>query len=514
MPSQTITVSIDERAGVVSGGVSAADLKVVLAESRSVQRKWSELSVRQRLRVLRRLRLLAADRAVELAASVGRESLAETLSAEVLPLLDALRYLERCAVRLLRERRVRLAGRPLWLWGNRVIRRPEPLGLVLVIGPGNYPLYLPGVQFVQALAAGNGVLLKPAPGCGAPLRLLVQLAIVAGLPEGLVQILDDSAEAGAAAMCAGVDKVVLTGSAATGRAVSGQLAAGPVPAVMELSGCDAVFVLEDADQALVADCLWFGLRLNGGRTCLAPRRVFVRTEQADSLIERLRARISAAGGLGLSESSGGAGEDASVRHALRVIGEAVQQGAVVRSGSLPDVNGRTSAEIPIVLDLVRPEMLVAREDLFFPVLSVVRVRDVEEALEQSRTCAYALAATVFGGTANAMKVARKVDAGTVVLNDMIAVTADPRVSFEGRHASGFGATRGEAGLFEFVQVKQVIQPRPFFRPHLEDIGPCDAVLLKHLIGMEHAGWFGRRLLRLPGLMRAALQQWNWRRQQN
>ncbi|MFM7921175.1 MAG: hypothetical protein ACKPJJ_13200, partial [Planctomycetaceae bacterium] len=78
MPSQTITVSIDERAGVVSGGVSAADLKVVLAESRSVQRKWSELSVRQRLRVLRRLRLLAADRAVELAASVGRESLAET----------------------------------------------------------------------------------------------------------------------------------------------------------------------------------------------------------------------------------------------------------------------------------------------------------------------------------------------------------------------------------------------------------------------------------------------------
>ncbi|MFM7869312.1 MAG: hypothetical protein ACKPHU_34255, partial [Planctomycetaceae bacterium] len=76
------------------------------------------------------------------------------------------------------------------------------------------------------------------------------------------------------------------------------------------------------------------------------------------------------------------------------------------------------------------------------------------------------------------------------------------------------ATRGEAGLFEFVQVKQVIRPRPFFRPHLEDIGPCDAVLLKHLIGMEHGGWFVRRLLRLPGLMRAVWRQWTWRRQQN
>jgi hypothetical protein len=165
----------------------------------------------------------------------------------------------------------------------------------------------------------------------------------------------------------------------------------------------------------------------------------------------------------------------------------------------------------MILDFVRPEMLVAREDLFFPVLSVLRVGDEEEALEQSRACAYSLASTVFGGTANALRIARKVDAGTVVLNDMIAVTADPRVSFEGRHASGFGATRGEAGLLEFVQVKQMIRPRPFFRPHLQDAGPCDAVLLERLIGVEHAGWIGRRVLRLPGLMRAAWQQWNWRR---
>jgi acyl-CoA reductase-like NAD-dependent aldehyde dehydrogenase len=514
MPAQTFTAGDELQANVVSGSACGAAVEIDLAVCRRVQQGWSELSVRQRLRVLRRFRLRAAERAVELAKLVGRESLAETLSAEVLPLLDAVRYLERCAVRLLRERRVRPAGRPLWLWGNRVIRRPEPLGVVLVIGPANYPLYLPGVQVLQAVAAGNGVLLKPAPGCAGSVRMLVQLAEECGLPAGLVRILEDTAAAGAAAIRAGVDKVILTGSGKTGRAVAEHLAAGPVPAVLELSGCDAVFVLEDADLELVADCLWFGLRLNGSRTCLAPRRVFVGTEQADQLIERLRARVSVAGG---PESCGlpvGSAEAACVQHALSVIGEAVQQGAVPRSGALPDVRKNAVAEIPIVLDFVRPEMLVAREDLFFPVLSVLRVRDVEEALEQSRECALALAASVFGSTANAMRIARKVDAGTVVLNDMIAVTADPRVSFEGRHASGFGATRGEAGLMEFVQVKQVIRPRPFFRPHLQDAGPFDAVVLEQLIGMEHGGWFVRRLLRLPGLMRAVWRQWTWRRQQN
>lgn len=499
---------------MLSGLTSAGGVQECLATCRRAQRSWCEVPVRQRLRVLRRLRLRAAERASELAQAVGRESAAETLSAELLPLLDAVRYLERCGVRLLRERRVRPAGRPLWLWGNRVIRRPEPLGVVLVIGPGNYPLYLPGVQLVQALAAGNGVLLKPAPGCAGPLRLLLQTAIEAGLPEGLVHLLEDSAEAGSEALRCGVDKVVLTGSASTGRLVAGQLAGGPTPAVMELSGCDAVFVLEDADFGLVSDCLWFGLRLNGSRTCLAPRRVFVRGEQAEQLLERLQGRIAAAGGFRECLEPGGVREAAAVRHALGVVREALEQGAVLRSGSLPDVNKNAPAVIPILLDSVRPEMRVAREDLFFPVLSVLRVRDDEEALEQSRLCQYSLAATVFGRTANALRIARMVDAGTVVLNDMIAVTADPRVSFEGRHASGFGATRGEAGLLEFVQVKQVIRPRPFFRPHLEDAGPCDAVLLERLIGVEHAGSIVRRLLRLPGLMRAAWQRWTCSRGQD
>ena len=511
-----LTVASASSGGVqtepLAGVVSSGNVSEALAETRRVQPEWAAVPLRQRLRVLRRLRLLMAENAAVLAAGAGRAATAETLSAEVLPLLDAIRYLERCAVRVLRERRVRRAGRPLWLWGTRIISRPEPLGVVLVIGPANYPLFLPGVQLLQALAAGNGVLIKPAPECAGPMRQLLTLALEAGLPVGLVQVLEDTVSSGLEAIRCGVDKVLLTGSASTGRLVAERLAGVPTPCVMELSGCDAVFVLADADPELVADCLWFGLRLNGSRTCLAPRRVFVRAEQADSLLECLRTRMDVAQRRGGVTVTAQWPADVLVR-VRRVVTEALQQGAVLRSGRLPEVNEKPIVETPILLDFVRPEMAVVREDLFFPVLSVLRVRDDEDALRQSAECPYALAATVFGSPRNALRIAGRVDAGTVVLNDMIVATADPRVSFEGRHASGFGATRGAEGLLQLVQIKQIIRTRPFFRPHLEDPGPCDAELLEKLIRVEHASWLGQRLWRLPGLIRAAWQQWKWRQKQ-
>ncbi len=120
-------------------------------------------------------------------------------------------------------------SRPMWLWGNGVTLRRDPLGVVLIIGPSNYPLMLPGVQILQAVAAGNGVLVEPAPGCSRPIEMLVGLMESAGLPPGLIQLLPESPDAATAAIPAGVDKVFLTGSAPAGRAVSRDLAEGTIP---------------------------------------------------------------------------------------------------------------------------------------------------------------------------------------------------------------------------------------------------------------------------------------------
>jgi acyl-CoA reductase-like NAD-dependent aldehyde dehydrogenase len=260
------------------------------AASRAVQAAWATWALGERLRTLTAIRHGIAANAAGLTRAAGGGAgrpEAEVLSSEVVPLADACRFLEREAPRLLATRRLGAHGRPAWLSGVEAEVRREPLGLVLVIAPSNYPLFLPGVQTLQALAAGNAVLWKPGRGGAAAAEAFAAIAARAGLPAGVLSVLPEDPEAARRAVAAGVDKVLLTGSAATGREVLAELAQRLVPATMELSGCDALFVLPGADLDRVARAVRFGLTLNGGATCIAPRRVFVPHALAPELKERL-----------------------------------------------------------------------------------------------------------------------------------------------------------------------------------------------------------------------------------
>jgi acyl-CoA reductase-like NAD-dependent aldehyde dehydrogenase len=271
---------------------SARDAQTGGRDAHPPQRQWAATPIRERLRIVRVLRHLIAENADALAAAAAAVSdrpLAEKLVSEVLPLADACRWLERDSARILAPRRQGRRGRPLWLAGATFEVQRQPFGTVLVIGPGNYPLFLPAVQALHALVAGNAVRLKPAPGTRAVAVAFVRLAIEAGLDPALLETLDDTAEAARTAIDEGVDKVVFTGSSENGRAVLAQLAETNTPSVMELSGEDAVIVLADADLDLVARALRFGTTLNAGRTCIAPRRLVVVQSVAEGLLARLDA---------------------------------------------------------------------------------------------------------------------------------------------------------------------------------------------------------------------------------
>ena len=493
------------------------------AAARGAQAEWANGRLRDRLQILRRLRLAVADDPRALAVTVPRENVAETLAAEVLPLLDACRFLELEAPRILRERTLGRRGRPTWLWGNAVRLRPEPLGVALVVGPANYPLMLPGIQALQALAAGNGVLVKPAPHGSACLRSLLSLARSAGLPEGLLQLLPEAPEAAAAAIRTGVDKVFLTGSAGAGRAVSRELAESTTPAVMELSGCDAVFLLEDADLDLVSDCLSWGLTLNQGRTCLAPRRVFARPWQAAAVVPRLaskleqRARAAVASRNGCETPAGSSaspraaaaclsiGAARSARLQEELIAEAVRDGAELVVAPLAGGTPGDAGEVAI-LDRVSSRMSIARTDLFAPVVSFIRVDSDADALRENAQCPLALGATVFGSRASCQAFARRIPAGCVAINDLIVPTADPRVPFGGRWMSGHGKTRGEAGLLEMTHLKAIVAPRRWFKPHLHEPTAADADALQQLIRLEHAGNRLQSLSAAPKLLQATIRQ--------
>lgn len=491
--------------------------------ARGAQADWSTWRLQDRLKVLRRLRLAIADDPRALAMSVHRRNLAETMAAEVLPLLDACRFLEGEAPRILRERKLGGRGRPTWLWGNSVVLRPEPLGVVLIIGPSNYPLMLPGIQAIQAVAAGNSVLIKPAVAASSSIEQLLSLARSAGLPEGVLQILPEEPEAASLAIRKGVDKVFLTGSASTGRAVSHELAESTTPSVMELSGCDAAFVLEDADLNLVSDCLLLGLTLNHSQTCMAPRRVFVRHRQADELLRLLKTKLDrrfrAASdqrdqqaaldrSSATTQSDGNRTSTAALRRDRmreQLIAAAIQEGAELIVGSIAGGSHEEQIEVAI-LDRVSSQMSITQQDLFAPVLSVIRVESDSQSLQENARCPFALSATVFGSKSSCQEFARRIPAGCVVINDMIVPSADPRVPFGGRLASGHGKTRGETGLLEMTHLKAIVASRPWFKPHLHQPTVADLDVLEQLIRLEHAAGPLQSLRSLPKMIHATIQQ--------
>ncbi|SOE00536.1 aldehyde dehydrogenase family protein [Caenispirillum bisanense] len=453
-----------------------------LAVARGAQATWAVEPVKARLRVVRRLRRLIAREAEDLAALVhtyaGRAP-AETLAAEILPLVAACRFLEGEAEALLAPRRLGAEGRPRWLAGVTAEVRRDALGVVLVIAPGNYPLMLPGIQMIQALAAGNAVAVKPPPQGSVALLRLAALLDKAGLPDGLVQVLGEGVAEAEAAIAAGVDKVVLTGSVETGRAVLRRLAEAVVPATMELSGSDAVIVLPGADLDLVARSVAYGLRLNAGATCIAPRRIVVPRDQAAELEARLLAR--------LAEVPPAAVPLRVRRQAATLVRAAVEQGARLAT---PPFDPAEGAMAPVLVADAHPSMELLQSDVFAPVTTLVAVADAEAALRVAHEGPYGLGASVFGPRKAAEAVAARLRVGSVTVNDLIVPTADPRLPFGGRGWSGFGATRGPEGLLEMTRPKAISVRRGRFRPHLRPPRDGDARLFALYLRLAHGGWRG------------------------
>ena len=463
---------------------------LAMASVRGAQQRWAATPLRDRLRVLRKLRHAIAADAVALAGSIPspNRTIGEKIVSEVLPLADALRFLERYAARALRPVRWGAASRPAWLWGVRLRVLREPLGVVLIVSPSNYPLLLPGVQAVQALAAGNAVVIKPAPGCSAVAYRLATLAEAAGLSADLLTVLPETTQAVTDTLDAGVDKVLFTGSSSAGQAVLRAAAEHGVPATVELSGNDAVFLCDDADLEMAAKAVAFGMRFNGSATCVAPGRVFVASKQLDRFVELLAKENAAAPSLHVAAST--------VLQLRASIEEVLEVGGRVVCGGIDSAD----AVRPIVA--VQPAVFtrLLREGVFGPVVAIVAVSGMDEALRLDADCPHHLGASVFGG-AEAQRLAGRIDAGVVVINDVLAPHADPRLPFGGRGASGFGVTRGLEGLLELTQVKAVSTRRGTARPHYAPLAATQDGLFVGLLQLRHGRGIKHKLAGLASMVR-------------
>jgi len=210
----------------------------------------------------------------ELAALRGVDAF-QALVSEILPLLDAIQWLERRSARVLQSKAPSCLDCPAWMLGHRLVVHRRPHGHVLVVGPGNYPLFLPGVQLLQALVAGNTVSVKPQQGCEAPMRRLIEALYQVGVSRSLITLLPAEIESVYAEVSARADLVVLTGSLDTGRKLLPACAQRPIPVIAELSGQDLVILGPDGDQEMCLKALSWSRDLNFGNTCMCPQRLWL-----------------------------------------------------------------------------------------------------------------------------------------------------------------------------------------------------------------------------------------------
>ncbi len=479
---------------VKAGACSAVLGSCGLAEEASAQLHWASASVGERLRVVRAARHLMAARAEDFAAAISphlARTKADTLVTELLPLLDACKFLEREAKRILAPRRLGRRGRPLWLSGVVAEIHREPLGHVLVIGPSNFPLFLPAVQTLQALVAGNTVTWKPGTGGGMVAQLVADVLHESGLPIGVLTVTDEGVEAAQSALAAMPDKVIFTGSSKSGQSVLAGLAESATPAVVELSGADAIIVTPSADLQQVAKAVAFGLRLNGGAVCMSPRRLFATHATMASLRPLLQVELANIPAVVL---------DATTAARLRgMLDEAIAAGAELRGAFEPN------AQKPLLIDHATASMSITRSDVFAPVLSLIAVESMLHVPELYAQCPYALTASIFcdkGNEKKARVLAQMLKAGTVLINDVIAPTADPRVPFGGRGISGYGVTRGAEGLLEMTAVKTLLIRRGGAMRHLDATSDEDTPMFAALIEAMHGKGLATRWAALRQLMKS------------
>ncbi len=476
---------------MITTNIPAGPLSEVLQRGRQQQQAWARLPVPQRLRPVRKFRHLLVEQSDTLCAAVARDlnkPADEVLAGEILPIAEACRFLLREARRLLRPRRTSFRQRPLWLWGQSDTVHRRPRGVVGIIGTWNYPIFLNCVQILQALTAGNAVIWKPSEVAPASADAVTDLFAEAGFPQDLLQVLPATREAGLELANAEIDHVVFTGSSTTGRKLAETLGRRLISSTMELSGCDAMFVLDDANIDLAARAAWFGSTVNRGQTCIAARRAIVQRTVYQPFIEALKSLSATAAPMPLALQS-------QVQQADRLVRDAQAQGATVLQENSTK-NGHSDSCAPTIVVDAKPDMALCQEASFAPLLSVLPFDSVEEALEIDTQCPYALGASIFTGTPErGLRMAAHLRAGLVSVNDVVVPIAHPATPFGGRGESGWGVTQGPEGLLEMT-IPQVVSVRGgTFRPHYgaaTGTPPMPAEGFRALLQWGHGATFGKR----------------------
>jgi succinate-semialdehyde dehydrogenase/glutarate-semialdehyde dehydrogenase len=449
--------------GQVLGEVAVSTGVEILArveKARAAFGSWRKLTLRERLGYIDRFHACLMEQRDELAQLITRETgkpLIESYIAELFGPLETCRWLSKNAPRLLAPQSVRL--NPIFFLGKRSYNIHEPLGVVAVISPWNYAFTIPVCTMLTALAAGNTVILKPSPKTPLLGKAIEKLFWQAGFPEGTVSVVTGDRLEAKTLVLSDVDRVVFTGSVAGGKAIMGLAAEKLHPVTLELGGKHPAIVLEDADVDKIAPAVAWTAFTNAGQACASIERLYVVKPLAEKLSRRvaeLAAQLRLGDGTKPDVDVGPMIDEEQLRHVEQMVEQAVSAGARVLCG------GRARRDLggcfyePTVVTGCDHSMDLIKKEIFGPVLPIIVVDNVDEAVALANHSRLALGASVWTSNLKAGEaLAGRIRAGMVWVNDGLYSHACPQAPWGGLRDSGFGRTHSAVGLLDFVNLKHI-----------------------------------------------------------
>ena len=445
--------------GALLGEVPVAsrdDVLAVVARARKAQAAWAVLPVEERASRVLRFRdalLEQSDELVKLLSLECGKPRQEALVHEVLTVLDLATYYAEHAARILAPQTIDLH----LLKHRRSVVHFAPCGVVGVISPWNFPFAIPMGSVFEALLAGNAVVVKPSEVTPLIMKKAKEIYDSTGLPEDLFGVVVGYAETGQALIDAGIQRMIFTGSVETGKRVAAACGTRLIPCVMELGGKAPLVACADADVERTARAIVFGGFANSGQACISVERVYAHEKIHDALVARVRTLV---GELRQGDPAGDVDVGAiifakQIAVAEDLVHDAVERGATLVAGG-KRVAGPGQFFEPTVLAGCNHTMRVMKEEIFGPVVPIQRVASDDEAIALANDSHLGLNAYVFTkDRAKGERLAERIRAGSVVVNDVLSNYGAIEAPFGGVKQSGFGRVHGDDSLRDMCEKRHV-----------------------------------------------------------
>jgi succinate-semialdehyde dehydrogenase/glutarate-semialdehyde dehydrogenase len=440
---------------------SAKEVEQAVAASWQAFESWQATSFKERSKALLKLRKVISQNADEIAKLISNEvgkPICESYMAEMVGPLDACVWFAENTEKALEDQSIAMTN-PLLLSKQSIISF-EPLGVVGIISPWNYPFAIPMMSIIMAIACGNTVVLKPSEKCPLIGIKIGELFKQAGFPDNVVTIITGGRSTGALLSQSKVAKLIFTGSAIGGSKVMAQAAENLTPVSLELGGKDAAIVLPDAPVAWTARGLVWGAFTNCGQACASIERVYmVKGPNNQKLIDEIVSqtkKLELGPGINPNSDVGPMIDDEQLAKVESHVEQAKASGAnVLCGGKKRDDLGGYFYE-PTVLTNVNHSMDVMLQETFGPVMPIVIVESEDEAIDLANESHYGLSASIWTrNLSKAEDIARDLEAGTIFINDGLFSFASPQVPWGGSKKSGGGRTHSYFGLLDLVNIKHI-----------------------------------------------------------